>query len=70
MAKRSDSKTFYASTLKSEVTEWVEQQLRFIPNSLNVGQKIIITIHFDPSKKGSLIPEGPKISHHHAKTRG
>ena len=69
MAKRSDSKTFYASTLKSEVTEWVEQRLRFIPNSLNVGQKIIITIHFDPSKKGSLIPEGPKIPKEYHKSR-
>jgi len=69
MAKRSISKIFYEETTTSEIAKWLSKELPLISSKLkflgvrHLTQKITITINLDPDKRGSLIPEGPKISH-------
>lgn len=73
MAKRSISKNFRKDTEIGEIYDWLGLQL---PSEMRnngeldcLTQTICVTINLDPNRKGSIIPEGPKISHHRARTR-
>lgn len=64
MAKRSISKTFNKKDTPGHIHEWILPNLPLeAPLSPYLKQKIIITIHLDPEKIGSLIAEGPKVTH-------
>lgn len=68
MSKRSISKNFHDKDTPGEIFDWMLANLPliqpFAPNESDyLENKICITINFDPDKKGSMIPEGPKESH-------
>lgn len=68
MAKRSISKNFKNGDTLGDIVDWVVANLPLVDlvscdESYLLKQKITITINLDPDKRGSMIPEGPKISH-------
>lgn len=74
MAKRSISKNFNDKDELGEMVDWVVLNLPLLDlvnpdEGYRLKQKITITINLDPDHRGNLIPEGPKTSHHRARTR-
>ncbi len=67
MAKRSISKNFKKDIEIGKIIDWFVNQLpaeEWNHGEMNfLKQKICITINLNPDHRGSMIAEGPKISH-------